>query len=57
LEKSPEYDRIKAMLDAGETPSDDDWNWINKYLQLADKARGVETPVPFRPRPTPKKSA
>jgi len=58
------------MLEAGEMPSDsewkwiqkymhpadDEWDWINKYLHLADLACGVETPVPFRPRPPTKNS-
>jgi len=50
MEKSPEYDRIIALLRRGERPSEDDWSWINRYLELADKANGIRTPIPFMPR-------
>ena len=50
MEKSPEYDRIMALLQKGERPSQDDWAWINKYLDLADRANGIKTPIPFTPR-------
>jgi len=50
MDKAAEYERIISLLERGERPSQDDWNWINKYLELADKANGITTPIPFRPR-------
>jgi len=50
MDKPAEYERIISLLERGERPSQDDWNWINKYLELADKANGITTPIPFRPR-------
>ena len=54
MEKSPDYDRIMALLRSDHKPTNEDWAWINNYLSLADSANGNKTPLPTKPEKTEK---
>ena len=38
MAKPEEYERIKALLQSGLEPGDEEWAWINRYLSIAERA-------------------
>ena len=53
MAKPEEYDRIKALLQSGLDPSDEEWAWINRYLSLAERAYRDEKPAEQTPAAEP----
>ena len=53
MAKPEEYDRIKALLQSGLDPSDEEWAWINRYLSLAERAYRDDKPTEQAPAAEP----
>ena len=53
MAKPEEYDRIKALLQSGLDPSDEEWAWINRYLSIAERAYRNDKPAEQPPAAEP----
>ena len=45
MAKPEEYERIKALLQSGLEPGDEEWAWINRYLSIAERAYRNDKPT------------
>ena len=53
MAKPEEYERIKALLQSGLEPGDEEWAWINRYLSIAERAYRDEKPAEQPPAAEP----
>ena len=53
MAKPEEYDRIKALLQSGLEPGDEEWAWINRYLSIAERAYRDDKPAEQPPAAEP----
>ena len=53
MAKPEEYERIKALLQSGLEPGDEEWAWINRYLSIAERAYRDDKPAEQPPAAEP----